>query len=151
MSVTDKVSLILKNRKTKIYTLVFLTLLIVIIPIVKRKMAIARERVPENYPVALEIVLPRRGVLKTQKTFLGLFKPENQASLSSRISASVTYIAEEGTAVKKGEVVVRLDTSDLAAAAEALDIKRQNQQKVYNRDKILFEHGAISQEQLENS
>ena len=133
------------------YWLIPLAVLVLAVPVIRRKMAIAREKAPDTYPVALDLASPKSGVLRAQETFLGLFKPENQAALSSRLSARVVYIAEEGTAVKKGDVVLQLDTSDLAAGAEALDIKRQNQQKVYDRDRILFSSGAISQEQLENS
>ena len=133
------------------YWLIPLVVLVLAVPVVRRKLAISREKPPEGYPVVLQLVRPRQGVLRAQETFLGQFRPENQAALSSRLSARVVYIAEEGTPVKKGDVVLRLDTSDLAAGAEALDIKRQNQLKVYDRDKILFSSGAVSQEQLENS
>jgi RND family efflux transporter MFP subunit len=140
-----------KNPKARRYGLIALALAVIAVPVIRRKMAIAREKAPEAYPVALDLASPRLGVLRAQETFLGLFKPENQAALSSRLSARVVFIAEEGTAVKKGDVVLRLDTTDLAAGAEALNIKKQNQEKVYNRDKVLFDNGAVSQEQLENS
>ncbi len=133
------------------YWLIPLAVLVLAVPVIRRKLAISREKPPEGYPVVLQLVKPREGVLRSQETFLGLFRPVDQAALSSRLSARVVYIAEEGTPVKKGDVVLRLDTSDLSAGAEALDIKRQNQLKVYDRDKILFSSGAISQEQLENS
>ena len=146
-----KLSGTFKGLKLGRYALIALVLVLAAVPVIKRKLAIAREQAPEAYPVALDLASPRLGTLRAQETFLGLFKPENQAALSSRMSARVVYIAEEGTVVKKGDVVMRLDTSDIAAGAEALDIKKQNQEKVYDRDKILFDSKAIAQEQLENS
>lgn len=151
MNFINRLTEILKKKKVHKYWLISLAVIIVAVPVIRRKLAIAREKAPETYPVALEMTSPRLGVLRMHETYLGLFKPKNQATLSSRLSARVVYIAEEGTAVNKGDVVLRLDTADLSATVEALDIKRQNQEKVYNRDKTLFANGAISQEQLENS
>ena len=150
MNLKNKISELMKTKKGRAL-LIMLILALAAVPVIKRKLAIAREKAPETYPVALDLASPRLGVLRAQETFLGLFKPENQAALSSRLSARVVYIAEEGTAVKKGDLVLRLDTSDIAAGAEALALKKENQEKVYNRDKILYDNKAISQEQLENS
>ncbi len=151
MNFMRKLADIFKNPAVRKFGLPALAIIVIAVPVIRRKMAIVREKAPDTYPVALDLASPRLGVLRAQETFLGLFKPENQAALSSRLSARVVFIADEGTAVKQGDVVLRLDTSDLAAGAEAFDIKKQNQEKVYNRDKILFSSGAISQEQLENS
>ncbi|OGR66325.1 MAG: hypothetical protein A2X31_06280 [Elusimicrobia bacterium GWB2_63_22] len=150
MSVS-KIAETFKNLKVRRYGLITLGAILLAVPVIKRKLDIAREKTPRTYPVALELASPRLGVLRARETYLGLFKPENQAALSSRLSARVVFIADEGTAVKKGDVVLRLDTSDLAAGAEALSIKKQNQEKVYNRDKVLFDNGAVSQERLESS
>jgi len=147
----SKIAEIFKNARARKYAIIVLVIIAILVPVIKRKIAISREKTPGLYPVAVNIVLPSKGVLKDQQTFLGFFKPENQAAISSRISARVSYIAEEGTLVKEGDVVLQLDTTDLAANADALKIKKENQEKVYNRDKILFDNGAISQEQLENS
>lgn len=145
------ISELFKSPKFKKYGLLSLAVLFILVPVIKRKISISREPTAESYPVVVKLISPRVGVLRSKEVFLGLFKPENMATLSSRLSARVNFIAEEGTAVKRGEEVVRLDTSDLAASLEAANVKKQNQEKVYNRDKILFSSGAISQEQLENS
>jgi RND family efflux transporter MFP subunit len=146
-----KITEIFKNTRARNYAIIVLVIIGILVPVIKRKIAISREKTPGLYPVVVNIVLPKKGVLKDQQIFLGFFKPENQAAISSRISARVSYIAEEGTLVKEGDVVVQLDTTDLAANVDALKIKKENQEKIYNRDKILFDNGAISQEQLENS
>lgn len=147
----QKINQMFKNKKTQRYLIIALAIIAILVPIIKRKIAISREKPPENYPVTLEVIIPKKGSLRTQETFLGLFKPENQAAISSRLTARVTFIAEEGTLVKKGDVILKLDTSDIQANVEALSIKKENQKKVYERDKVLFEHQAISQEQFENS
>lgn len=140
-----------KSTKVRKYGLILLGILLIVAPVIKRKIDISREPTADSYPLSLKIVSPKAGILKKKETFLGLFKPENMATLSSRLSARVNFIAEEGTVVKKGDEIARLDTSDLEVAVEAANVKKQNQEKVYNRDKILFSSGAISQEQLENS
>jgi len=151
MNLKNKLAETFNNKKVRKYGLIILAVALVATPIIKRKISVAREKAPQAYPVVLTMVTPREGVLRAHETFLGLFKPENQAALSSRLSARVVFIAEEGTSVKKGDVVMRLDTSDIEAGVSALSLKKENQEKVYNRDKILFDNKAVSQEQLENS
>lgn len=154
---------------------ILIGILIVILAIysfVKRKEYIAQEKSAKIYPQVLRLAYTKEGVIKNGQVFLGKFVPKNEATISSRINAYIIYIANEGTKVKKGDVLVRLDDSDiisninaikqnqtalafqrqsLESNLKALETKYKNQIKIYKRDKILYENKAISEEAFEKS
>ena len=61
-----KITETLKNPKARRYGLIALALAVIAVPVIRRKMAIAREKAPEAYPVALDLASPRLGVLRAQ-------------------------------------------------------------------------------------
>lgn len=139
---------------------------------IQRKEYVEQEQSAKVYPQVLKATYSKTGSIKDGEVFLGKFEPKNEATISSRISAYIIYIAKEGTKVKKGDLLVKLDDSDIisninaiSSNAKALSFQKQaleenlkafktkyqNQAKIYNRDKILYENKAISEQALEES
>ncbi len=139
---------------------------------VKRKEYVEKEQSAKLYPQVLKATYSKMGSIKDGEIFLGKFEPKNEATISSRISSYIIYIAKEGTRVKKGDLLVKLDNSNilsninaLNSNARALSFQKEslqenlkafktkyiNQQKIYKRDKILYDNKAISEQALEQS
>jgi len=139
---------------------------------IERKEYVESEKAAKAYPVVLKEAYTKSGSLKDSQIFLGKFEPRNQATIASRVSAYVLYIAKEGTKVKKGDLLVKLDENDILSNInaiennkKALDFQRksleenlkslkvsyENQEKIFKRDKILYENKAISEEAYEKS
>lgn len=139
---------------------------------IKRKEYIESEKAAKVYPIVLKKATTQEGTIIDKETFLGKFEPKNEASISSRVSAYILYVAKEGTKVKKGDLLVKLDSSNIVANINALKnnqqtlsfqqqslkknlgalmVKYQNQKKIFQRDKVLYENKAISEEAFEKS
>ncbi len=139
---------------------------------IKRKEYVESEKAAKAYPLVLKEAYTRSGSLRDSQMFLGKFEPKNEATIASRLSAYIVYIAKEGTKVKKGDVLVRLDESDILSNINALEnnkkalsfqkrsleenlkslkVSYENQEKIFKRDKILYENKAISEEAYEKS
>ena len=111
--------------------------------------------------------------LETKIQLSGVLLPEKTVDISSKISGQVVRLGfEVGSAVKAGDVLMQLDTESLKAqllqaqaglqSAEASVQSVQNQaslakinldaaQKDYDRTKTLFDSGAVSQSQMDDT
>lgn len=111
--------------------------------------------------------------LETKIELSGVLVPEKTVDLSSKISGQVVRLGfEVGSPVKAGDVLMQLDTESLRAqllqaqaglqSAEASVQSVQNQaslakinldaaQKAYDRTKTLFDSGAVSQSQMDDT
>ncbi|HEK25706.1 MAG TPA: HlyD family efflux transporter periplasmic adaptor subunit [Hydrogenobaculum sp.] len=139
---------------------------------IKRREYIEAEKAAKAYPIVLKRTTTQEGKIADKEVFLGKFEPKDEASISSRVSAYILYVAKEGTKVKKGDLLVKLDNSNIVANINALRnnqqalsfqqqslkknlgalmVKYQNQKKIFQRDKVLYENRAISEEAFEKS
>lgn len=154
---------------------ILIGLIIIVLAIyafIRRKEYIEAEKAAKAYPIVLRKATTKEGTISDKEIFLGKFEPKNEATISSRVSAYILYVAKEGTKVKKGDLLVKLDDSNILANInslrnnqqalsfqqqslgknlEALRVKYQNQRKIFERDKILYENKAISEEAFEKS
>ncbi|MEN3033536.1 MAG: efflux RND transporter periplasmic adaptor subunit [Aquificaceae bacterium] len=89
----------------------------------------------------------------------GFFESQKDVTLKPEISSKVIEIlVEEGQAVKRGQALVKLDSSDFQKRlsqlnAELMRIKahRENLEAIANRRKMLFERELISREEFERA
>ena len=149
-----------------------LVIVLAIYAFIKRKEYIENEKAAKAYPIVLKTATTQEGTIADKETFLGRFEPKNEASIASRVSAYILYVAKEGTKVKKGDLLVKLDDSNIVSNInalknnqasiafqqealkrnlEALKTKYINQKKIYERDTVLYHHDAISEEAFEKS
>lgn len=111
--------------------------------------------------------------LETRLEFSGVLVPNQTVDISSKISGQVTALGSKvGSPVKAGAVLIKLDTEALngqlmqaeaslqsaQAGAESTDnqasiskINLNTAQIYYDRTKILFESGAVSQSQMDDA
>lgn len=127
--------------------------------IVHKKRALARLAPPENPPLPVTTATVRDGSAGSTVDTVALVVSETAATVSAQVSGTLLEVRfREGDAVKKGEVMARIDPSVLddavhsaearaAAAAEEL----AKQQAVFERDKVLFENQAISRQAFDVS
>lgn len=114
-------------------------------------------------PVALEEV--KRGDIQKELLASGQLMGEQSVVVSPRISGRVASVrVDVGTVVKAGDVLFTLDNSDIQAqvrqaeavamtAREKMKVAQQNRdnaEKQYQRNKVLFEQGVISAEAYES-
>ncbi len=123
--------------------------------------------------VTVTTALANSQELETRLEFSGVLVPNQTVDISSKISGQVIALGSKvGNSVKAGDVLIKLDTEALngqlmqaeanlqsaQAAAQSADnlasiskINLNTAQIYYDRTKILFESGAVSQSQLDEA
>lgn len=99
------------------------------------------------------------GTFKVEVSASGTVVPINRVEIKSKASGEIESIpVEEGDHVKRGDLIVRLDQTDVLAELEQaradLDIARAELKQAgnnYERRKKLFEKEMISEEEMDNS
>jgi len=105
--------------------------------------------VAKVYPVVVKSMVPQVTEVSLTLPFLATSMNEEDVTLSSRLSARVEMIKKSGEAVKKGEIVAKLDTTDLMAQIESARISLANLQKSHKRTQALYRVKGASIEQLQ--
>lgn len=99
-------------------------------------------------PALTEVVASQR---VSDLTFNGVVRAAQRADLAFRIGGRLTSITvEEGSQVKKGQLLATLDSRDANTALEAARLELKNTEQEYNRAKAIFEKSqAISKADLD--
>ncbi len=108
-------------------------------------------------PVTIEKAT--RGTVIKKVTGSGRIKPAMEVNISANVSGKILNIyAKEGQRVKKGQLLVRLDSEQYTAALKRAEsallgalANEKKAQSDYNRNKMLFEQQLISPADLEAS
>ncbi len=80
----------------------------------------------------------------------GTLEAENEVDLVARVSAPIVeLLVEEGLAVRKGQVLARLDREELQAQLEISRVSVNDATLVYERAKKLYRDQLISEEQYQ--
>ena len=103
----------------------------------------------KTYPIVVQTMVPRTSSFRLTLPYLAISINETDVTLSSRIASRVESIKKSGESVKAGEVVARLDTTDLTAKIDAAKIKLKNQISSLRRTKNLYKAKGASIEQLQ--
>ena len=109
-------------------------------------------------PAVVAKDLARRTV-RSEVTLSGTIEPDRSARLAAQVDGEVVALeVREGTAVRAGQVLVRIDPSRHAAALDearadnlAARAQLEDGRRVLERDRSLFERQGLSQERLEKS
>jgi len=106
--------------------------------------------VAKVYPISVKSMKPIFTNVKLTLPYLSEVENDKDVSLASRIASRVQYIKKSGEKVKKGEIVVRLDTTQLESnlrsikdQIKAAKISLKNIELTHQRtQKLLNVHGA---------
>ena len=140
----------MKKLKFLLIPLIIAALAVVGIKLVKAKRAKeAATPVATIYPVVVKTMVPQTKAVSLTLPYLAQAVNETDVTLSSRIASRVEEIVKSGTAVTKGQVVAKLDTTDLEANIAALKVSLNNMLKTHQRTQKLFKVKGASVEQLQ--
>ena len=135
-------------KKRKIKTIAIITG-IILIALVGYSMFSGKSK-PEIQAETLKV---KKGEVTTMVTATGTVEPLNEVEVGTQVSGEVEKIhVDYNSVVKKGQLLAELDKTNLKAAllqARATYNNAVNErdfyQKIYNRQKLLFENKVISQ------
>lgn len=103
-------------------------------------------------PEPVQVIKVERKTITEKKTYSGTLEGVEQASIVSRIAERIIDIkVHVNSSVKKGEVLIKLDRSGATSNYLQAEANFENTMKNYERMKALFNDGAISQQQLDQS
>ena len=106
-----------------------------------------------------QIVTLQSAPMPEQYLTSGLIASEKRAVIASRLSGYIQTIAvREGDAVKKGQLLVRIDPTDAGAAVQqsggrlaGAEAAARSARADFDRYKALFEENAVSRQQFEQA
>jgi RND family efflux transporter MFP subunit len=124
-----------------------------------RKAEIANAALPSSGVVTVPVVKATQGVLMNKVPFLAQVLSDKSIKLSTKLAGYVEKVyVEESQKVKKGEILVRIDATELRSNIEALkatlDAQRNDLElakSIYARNEKLFAIGGLAKEQLDIS
>jgi RND family efflux transporter MFP subunit len=97
-------------------------------------------------PVRVQVVAPFNENL--MKTYTGVLEGQNQAVIYAKIAEAVdSVLVREGDRVSAGQVLIKLDREGPTSNLRQAESVFRNAEKNYNKMKVLFEQGAISESQ----
>ncbi len=89
--------------------------------VIKRKKEAKAAKPYGMRPVLVHVVDAKTGSLKNSHSYLAVAEPWQTAKVASRMAAKVdSVLCDEGTRVKKGQLLLKLDDSDIQASIRAL-------------------------------
>ena len=144
---------------------VLLIILAILVVVVALKALKEKKEEVQNLPKPKEMIKSVKTTKAQVKTlsqsreFLAQIQASNSAYIASKFSATIKRIyVSENDVVKKGELLISLDDSEIKAnlnslneKKRALDIDLVNSKKILNRNKKLLKIEAISRESYDNS
>ncbi len=153
-----------KLLKILILLLIVAALVIGAVKLVKKRRAQEAAMPPaKQYAVIVHTTTPRIQQKKLTIPYLALVKGEHDFTLSSKLAGRVVSIVSEGSRVKKGEVLAKIDTTPIQSKIEATKAQLQatkqaiastktvlaNLYKIHARTKALLKVRGASKEQYE--
>ena len=165
------------KRKISVLLVIFLVILLGVVVgkilIKKRRQALMSYPTPKQHPIPAEYAVARKGELRERFKYLGEVLPYSYAFISTKVPGTIQRVfKKEGEKFKKGELLVKIDDSELLhnlraiekereakaslikaleAQLEAAKVAQRNAKKEYERDLFLYKKGAIPKEALEKS
>jgi RND family efflux transporter MFP subunit len=115
------------------------------------------------YPIVVKKFIPSKKDLIITLPYIATAKSEKDVAIASKFVGKITYIKPEGSKVKKGEIVVKIDNSDLIAKEKeiknninslkqklvSLNLTLNNLKKSHYRTKKLLEVNMASIEEYQ--
>jgi HlyD family secretion protein len=113
----------------------------------------------EDPQIVLDTVTPTTGTIATTITATGTIQPVDTVAVGTQVSGTIKNVyADFNSVVKKGQLLAQLDKSLLQAQVQQVNANLQQAKSTlayqlsnYNRQKQLFDVGAISRAELETA
>jgi RND family efflux transporter MFP subunit len=124
-----------------------------------RQSEIANEALPKVETITAHIVKARQGEIKNTQPYLAQILSDKSIKLSTRIAGYVQKVyVQESQKVKKGDLLVQIDATDIHSNITAINATLQAQnsdlllaKSIYQRNQKLFEIGGLAKEKLDIS
>ncbi len=124
-----------------------------------RKTEIANEALPASGSVTVSVVKAQQGNMQNKVPFLAQILSDKSIKLSTKLAGYVEKVlVEEAQKVKKGDVLVRIDSIEIRSNIDALNATLEAQKNdfviakhIYDRNKKLYNVGGLPKEQLDIS
>ena len=121
-----------------------LIILIVIVILVIGAVTLVKKRKEEDakippakiYPITIKAIKPKHGHIITTLKYLALVKSNKSILITSKFAGKINYIAKLAQKVKKGEIVVKIDDSNLKAQLKSINSQISAIKDLINADKI---------------
>ncbi|MCF6205653.1 MAG: efflux RND transporter periplasmic adaptor subunit [Sulfurovum sp.] len=125
----------------------------------ERQEEVANQPTPMADAISVPVVKGTNGVMRQEVPFMAQVLGDKSIKLSTKLAGYVQKVyVEESQKVKKGELLVRIDETELRSNIDALKIALQAQQNdvalaksTYERNRQLYKIGGLSKEQLDAS
>jgi RND family efflux transporter MFP subunit len=148
---------------------IFIALIAVVA--IRKEIHIKRIAYPQQPAYVVQAAIAKTGDIDDYENYLGEFINYDEAVIKTRVSSTILYCLDEGNSFKKGDVIVRLDDTDIRNSIKALEFTRkalqseligqasqteasyvlyENTLKTYNRYTSLYKKKVISKQELEN-
>jgi HlyD family secretion protein len=113
----------------------------------------------KEVPVVLETETPKMGYISTSVTATGTIQPVDTVSVGTQVSGTISNVyADFNSTVKKGQLLAEIDKSLFLAEVQQISANLQQaksqvvfQESNFNRQKSLYDIGAISKAEFENA
>jgi RND family efflux transporter MFP subunit len=145
----------------KIITVIIIIVVVAlgIAAIMHKKKEISALTQPQSHPIAVLTATVREGAVSDMIQTVALIQSETASTISAQVNGGLLEMRfHEGDTVKKGQIMARIDPRPLRDQVDAAEARLAaaketyaTQQAIYNRDKALFNGGAISRQELELS
>jgi membrane fusion protein (multidrug efflux system) len=108
---------------------------------------------PENKPKPISSIkayIVKKETLENKISVVGTLMPNEEVALTAEVAGKITQIfLEEGMTVSKGQVLAKLNDSELQAQAQRLQIQKQVLEQRRKRDEQLLQKQGISEQDWE--
>jgi RND family efflux transporter MFP subunit len=97
-------------------------------------------------PIPVGIYKVSKNVSDQVLTYSGTIEPYKSVNFGFMVSGKIIQVfVEEGTFVKRGQIIAQLDSSDYLFAVEAAEAQYQRASKEYDRLKKLYDKNSLTQ------
>ena len=103
-------------------------------------------------PIAVTVVTPTRGPAVDAIYATGTVEPTVMLPIAPRIAGRIVELnVDEGSVVRKGQVLARLDDADLASTVDELEARARYAQSQYERAENLVRQGFMAKAELDRT
>jgi len=147
--------------KKRVIAVVIVVVLIILAKglISKRKNEIANEPIPQKNSITISLVQAQNGELNQTISYLATIKSQKSINISTKIAGYIKNIlVEESQKIKKGELLVDIDSSSINSNISILKTTLKQQKNdltlakdIYSRNQKLYRVGGLAKEKLDTS
>ncbi len=125
----------------------------------KKENEIKNEKIPLKAMITVQVVSPTTKTIEKKVSYLAQIIPDKEIKLSTKLVGYIKNISvKESQKVKKGDILIKIDSKELKSNIKALKSTLKAQIKelditksIYERNKKLYKIGGLAKEKLDIS